>query len=104
MSGQWANSTRRARLPKSWHAQRQRILRIHKRICHVCGGPGSDSVDHVVQGDDHSDDNLRPIHQDVPPYCHRGKSAREGAGASAEQRRRIVALRKRKEETHPGLL
>ena len=100
MSGKWSGSDRRARLPKEWHAQRQRILRNHGRICHVCGGPGADQVDHLVAGDDHGDENLRPIHG-VP--CHRDKSAREGAGASAAQRRRIVALRKRPQERHPGM-
>ena len=70
----------------------------------MCGGPGSDAVDHVVRGDDHSDENLRPIHQDVAPFCHRKKTAGEGAGASAVQRRRIVAAKRRPSEPHPGLL
>jgi 5-methylcytosine-specific restriction protein A len=98
----WAGSTRRARLPKEWHAQRQRILRIHGRICHLCGGPGADAVDHVRPGDDHSDENLRPVHDKVPPHCHRAKSSAEGGQANGVRRRAQVAARKRPAEAHPG--
>lgn len=103
-SGQWAGSDRRARLPREWHAQRQRVLRNHGRICHVCGGPGADAVDHVTVGDNHNEANLRPIHEKVPPYCHREKSSREGGQAAGRARRAMVAARKRKPEAHPGVL
>jgi len=99
-SGQWEGSTRRVRLPKEWHAQRQRILRNHERICHVCGLPGADQVDHLVAGDDHSDANLRPIHREP---CHREKSSREGGQAAGRARRERVAARRRSPERHPGL-
>jgi 5-methylcytosine-specific restriction enzyme A len=104
MSGKWASSDRSVRLPASWHAQRQRVLRIHQGICHLCGGPGADSVDHVIAGDRHDDANLRPAHLNVPPYCHREKSSREGGQAAGRARRAIVAARKRKPEAHPGVL
>lgn len=101
-SGQWEGSDRRIRLPKEWHAQRQRILRNHGRICHVCGGPGADTVDHVKPGDDHSDENLRPIHDRVPPHCHRSKSSSEGGQAAGRARRAQVAAKRRPAERHPG--
>lgn len=55
--------------------------------------PGADQVDHVVAGDDHSERNLRAIHDDP---CHRMKSAREGHAAQPRQ--------KRAKEDHPGFL
>lgn len=73
-------------------------MRDHRGVCHVCGRPGADAVDHVRRGDDHSYPNLRPIHQDVPPFCHRAKTAREAAQARAA----IRAARYRTPETHPG--
>jgi len=102
-SGQWEGHDRAKRLPASWHAQRQRILRNYGRICHVCGGAGADGVDHVRPGDDHSDANLRPIHHNVAPFCHRAKSSAEGGVAAGRARKQIVAARKRPEERHPGL-
>lgn len=104
MSGGWKDSDRRVRLPKEWHAQRARILRDHARMCHLCGMPGADAVDHVIAGDDHSDANLRPVHQNVAPYCHRTKSSREGADASLTVRKAIIAARRRPQERHPGVL
>lgn len=91
----WEGSTRRRRLPPGWAKTVIRILKRDGRVCHVCGGPGADEVDHVRPGDDHSDANLAAIHGDP---CHRIKSAREGARA----RRRPVPLR-RPAEPHPGL-
>lgn len=103
-SGNWEGSTRRARLPKSWHAQRARILRDHGRICHLCGGPGADAVDHVRAGDDHSDANLRPVHDKVAPHCHRAKSSSEGGQAAGVARKARAAARLRTQESHPGLI
>lgn len=100
----WEGSTRKARLPKEWHAQRARILRVHGRICHLCGGPGADTVDHVRAGDDHSDENLRPVHDRVAPHCHRRKSSSEGGQAAATARKARAASRFRAPEQHPGVL
>jgi 5-methylcytosine-specific restriction protein A len=77
-------------------------LRDHQRICHLCGGPGADTVDHVRPGDDHSDANLRPVHDKVAPHCHRAKSSREGGQAAGRARQAQIAARKRKPESHPG--
>jgi 5-methylcytosine-specific restriction protein A len=103
-NGQWSGSTRRHRLPREWHAQRQRVLRTHGRVCHLCGGPGADAVDHVVPGDDHSDDNLRPVHEKVPPFCHRAKSSAEGGRAAQARGAARRASRQRPPERHPGLV
>jgi 5-methylcytosine-specific restriction protein A len=101
-SGGWGSSDRRTRLPASWHAQRQRILRRDQRICYVCGGPGADGVDHVRPGDEHDDANLAAIHHNAPPYCHRAKSSREGGQADGRRRRAMLAAKKRPAERHPG--
>lgn len=102
-SGGWEGSTRRERLPREWHAQRARVLRDHGRICHLCGVGGADTVDHVEAGDDHSDDNLRPVHDRVPPHCHRRKSSSEGGKAAGAARTQRAAARKRPTAPHPGL-
>lgn len=75
---------RRERLPKDWAHRRRIILSRYDSVCHICGEPGADSVDHLESGDDHSLENLRPAHQNVPPYCHRSKTAQEGAQARWE--------------------
>lgn len=95
----WDGSDRKSRLPPEWPAIRRKVMRIHRGRCHVCGMGGSDAVDHVTLGDDHSLSNLRPIHQDVAPYCHRTKSAQEGVDARGALR----SLRMRPTERHPGM-
>lgn len=89
----WSTSNRRARLPKDWPKIRLRILKRDRRICHVCGLPGADEVDHVQAGDDHRDTNLAAIHGDP---CHRQKSTREGLAAQPRRARPAAP--------HPGLL
>lgn len=46
-------------------------------VCHICGQPGSDAIDHVIplsRGGADIPSNLKPAHHDVPPYCNRRKS------------------------------
>lgn len=94
----WAGSDRKSRLPANWaKGVVPHVLRTHHGLCHVCGDPGADAVDHVVPGDDHAPENLRPIHHHVPPYCHRYKSSAEGNAAQAALR----AARTRPAEPHP---
>lgn len=94
----WEDSDRNARLPHDWATRIvPAVMRLHRGICHVCHAPGADAVDHVRPGDDSSLDNLAPIHQDTPPYCHRYKSSREGVDA----RTRIRQARIRPAESHP---
>lgn len=95
--GRWASSRRRELLPPGWTALRKEVFLAHGDVCHVCGGHGARTVDHVNDvATDHRPENLRPIHE-VP--CHRDKTER----AAAEARRRLG--RKRPDpEPHPGLL
>lgn len=99
MSGHWAGSNRRARLPKNWPTIRARILRRDEHRCtwmtngHRCTAPATD-VDHRRPGDDHSDANLRSL---CGPH-HARKSAAEGGRAPHRR------LRRRPAEAHPGLL
>ena len=107
MSG-WAGSDRRQRLPDDWEKRRARVLRRDGHRCteQVTTNRGTErcpekatDVDHVRPGDDHSYGNLRSL----CAWHHQRKSSREGAAAMAAKRRRI-ANRFRRVETHPGLL
>lgn len=47
-------------------ALKARVLATMGTVCHLCGRPGADTVDHLVPraaGGDDSMDNLRPAHQ-----------------------------------------
>ncbi|MYY79777.1 MULTISPECIES: HNH endonuclease [unclassified Streptomyces] len=98
MSGGWKGSTRRQRLPSNWASKIRPAAhaRNPEHICHLCGQPGGDYLDHKKPGDDHSPDNLDWAHDRVPPHCHRYKSSREGLAARPR--------RNRTPEAHPGLL
>lgn len=96
-SGQWVGGRRdRGRLPGNWKAIRGLVFAAYGDVCHVCRQPGADDVDHVVAGDDHSLQNLRPIHRRP---CHAIKSSAEGVAA----RRRVAAELRHPREDHPGL-
>ena len=105
MSGKWATSTRRARLPPDWGAIRPPILARDGHRCRwhlgggiLCGAPAN-NVDHIDPNGPDTPDNLHSL---CPPH-HARKSATEGAAASAAQAKRRAALRYRKPEKHPGL-
>lgn len=99
MSGGWAGSDRKSRLPEDWEDRRRFVLRRDNYSCQVirsksgqvCGKIARD-VDHIVAGDDHSYSNL----QACCHWHHRYKSAQEGV----EARRAKAASRP--EERHPG--
>lgn len=81
----WAGSTREARLPDNWHQLKaQAHARNPRHVCHLCGGPGGDTLDHVEAGDDHSLANLEWAHDRAAPHCHRYKSSREGNAAQGK--------------------
>lgn len=100
MSGGWRGSTRKSRLPADWPWRRRTVMRRDKGVCWLCHRPGADRVDHKVPGDDHSLENLAPVHDAVPPHCHRTKSSQEGVQARAA----IRAARWRPKPPHPGIL
>lgn len=96
----WAGSTRRRRLPVDWPARRARVLQRDGHACTWiqddglrCAAHATD-VDHIVRGEDHSDDNLRSLCS----FHHRRKSGREGA--LARSKRPTI---NRPAERHPGL-
>jgi 5-methylcytosine-specific restriction endonuclease McrA len=84
----WSGSHRSERTI-SGSRQQQRARQVMLRddgICHVCGLPGSDEVDHVIAlAEDGADDesNLAPIHSKP---CHEQKTQ-----AEAERARRRAA-------------
>lgn len=90
-------STRKGRLPDDWDERRAAVFARDGRICHVCGQPGANQVDHVKVGDDHRLENLAPIHGwDTPQGCHAFKTSAEGNAAKPPLRR--------PRERHPGLM
>lgn len=101
MSGQWAGSTRRARLPPDWPAIRRAVL---ERDGHRCTWPTADGrcqatateVDHREAMTD--DDSLDALTSLCRPH-HQAKSSAEGGAAWAARRR----AGRRQPEAHPGL-
>jgi 5-methylcytosine-specific restriction enzyme A len=77
------------------------ILARDQGICNICGQPGADTVDHVVNvksGGTDDPANTRACH--ARP-CHAAKTARESAAARA----RIERPKARRDpEPHPGTL
>jgi 5-methylcytosine-specific restriction protein A len=73
----WQGTTRRQRLPTDWNTRRQLVFKRDGNICHICHQPGADTIDHIIPGDNHSLENLAPIHDNQPPHCHRIKTAKE---------------------------
>ena len=95
----WEGSTRRGRLPVDWPALRAaKKLANPTKVCHICGKPGGDTLDHIKPGDDHSLENLDWVHDRARPHCHRTKSGQEGAAALAAKRKAA-----RPAEIHPAL-
>ncbi|GAB7187166.1 hypothetical protein ATKI12_6997 [Kitasatospora sp. Ki12] len=97
----WTTSDRRDRLPADWQRTRRRILCRDGGRCTAtfstgrrCSARATD-VDHIIPGDDHTDDNLRAL----CGWCHAKKSAHEG-GTAAGQR---AARQARPTAQHPAL-
>ena len=89
----WEGSTRRQRLPLDWHNRRRSVIRRAEGKCAVCGEPANE-VDHILQGDDHSLENL----QLLCSKHHVSKTNTENFNRRAKK----MALRKRPQEGHPG--
>jgi hypothetical protein len=107
VSGGWAGSTRRSRLPANWPALRKQRLELDGYQCTAALPSGircpaaATEVDHVqAMTDDHSLDALRSL---CGPH-HRAKSAAEGGQAAGARAKRRAALKRRPAEKHPGLI
>jgi len=83
----WEGSTRKERLPKDWNTRRLIVMKREGGICHLCGKPGADTIDHLEAGDNHDLNNLAPVHDRTEPHCHRYKSSQEGHAARRASRR-----------------
>ena len=72
-----------ARMSGRKRQERNRRILAASDVCHICGAPGADAVDHVIAlsrgGSDTDPANLRPAHHDVPPFCNRIKSDKDYA-------------------------
>lgn len=69
----WDGATRTQNLPKDWRMRRKQVLIRAKNKCYHCGQYAT-QVDHIINGDNHSFDNLGAICID----CHKEKSSWEG--------------------------
>lgn len=109
MSGQWAGSDRRSRLPTDWSQIRNRRLQLDGHRCQwraspsepICGAPAN-QVDHIkAKTDDHRLEALQSL---CEPH-HKSKSAREGAAAFHSKRRKIKTdFNQGRNQPHPGAI
>ncbi len=102
MSGGWAGSDRKDRLPADWPLLRQVVIERAGGRCEArkkdgrrCWDKGTD-VDHKVAGDDDSIANL----QLLCTWHHARKSSIEGNAAKAAYRAQL----KHPVESHPGII
>lgn len=68
------------RRPAGWQRIRETVLERDDYRCHVCGGPGADTADHLTSRANGGSDalsNLAAIHDRTPPHCHRTKTNQE---------------------------
>ena len=63
--------------------ERNRRILAASNICHICGEPGADAIDHVIplaRGGTDDPTNLKPAHHNTPnshgTLCNRTKAAR----------------------------
>lgn len=102
MSGGWADSDRKSRLPDNWGALRAAALKRDGYRCtwwlpkskQRCPRRATD-VDHKIPNDD---DSLRNL-QSLCSFHHGKKSAREGWQA----KQKVRQSRYRPPEAHPGM-
>jgi len=55
------------------------VVRRDNGVCHICGGEGADSADHIIPrsaGGSSRADNLRAVHHNVEPLCNRVRGDR----------------------------
>jgi 5-methylcytosine-specific restriction endonuclease McrA len=100
VSGQWADSNRRAELPPDWYTSiRPYVLARDEHRCRArtngrACGRWANQVDHIGDRDDHRPENLQALCAD----CHNRKSSQQGN--AARWRERV----QRPPERHPGLI
>lgn len=96
----WYTSDRRERLPDDWPQLREAVRDRAGGRCEAsphalgCDRIGSE-CDHVIEGDNHSLDNLAWLSKS----CHKAKTARDAA-----RRNHARAMMRRRREDHPGRL
>lgn len=81
MGAPHTNPPQRNGSTRAWRQLRDRILR-ESDICHICGQPGADAVDHIIpvtRGGTNHPTNLRPAHHNVQPKCNRVKGNKNHA-------------------------
>jgi 5-methylcytosine-specific restriction endonuclease McrA len=96
--------------------KRDRVLRAHHGVCHLCGHPDADQVDHVTPWAEwtnptlsvHDESNLAPAHGYPCPHCgrdcHADKTKAEAARGRARGNEQRKAQATRPREKHPGSL
>lgn len=85
-----APTPRRRSNSRATRTENHAILRASD-VCHICGRPGADAVDHVIplaRGGADAASNKAPAHHDVAPYCNR----RKGDKLPSEVDRRVVLI------------
>lgn len=68
-----------SRTGRPWQRLKRRIIRRDGGICHICGGLGADSADHIIPhslGGTDDPANLAAVHHDTPPKCNRRRGNR----------------------------
>lgn len=106
-NGRWAASSRRDRLPPDWRDRCAAARELYGTSCYLCGHPSASDTDHVIRGDDHRIENLRPACGRGCPWCraeertpcHAVKSSAEGGRAAQAAKPK----RARAPERHPGM-
>ena len=75
------------RTGRPFQTRKARVIRRDGGICHLCGGPGADTADHLVPhtlGGTDAMSNLAAAHHDVWPKCNRIRGNRSIAEARAD--------------------